>query len=75
VVRVEQNGAVSEAGVRGQDIYAVTAPIVVEAARRLLAREARRSGALVLGEAFDPAELLGALHRAQALELFGPLSV
>lgn len=72
VVRVEQNGAVAEAGVRGQDIYAVTAPIVVEAARRLLARnDERRSGALVLGEAFDPAELLGALHESQALEVFG----
>ena len=69
-VRLEQDGATRMAGVRGQDIYAVTAPIVIEAALRLLAPSYRRSGALALAEAVDPVELLGSLH-GQALEVFG----
>lgn len=70
VVQVAQGGLTRSAGVRGQDIYAVTAPIVVEAARRLLAPSYRRGGALALAEAFDPVDLLRALH-GQALEVFG----
>lgn len=69
-VRVLQNGIIKTAGARGQDIYAVTAPIVVEAALRLLAPGYRRSGALALAEAVDPIALLGALHGA-ALDLHG----
>ena len=70
VVRLIQSGLTRTAGVRGQDIYAVTAPIVVEAALRLLAPSYRRSGALSLAQAVDPVELLRALH-GPALELFG----
>ncbi|WP_374566524.1 saccharopine dehydrogenase NADP-binding domain-containing protein [Ideonella sp.] len=70
VVQVAQAGATRSAGVRGQDIYAVTAPIVVEAALRLLAPTYRRSGALALAEAVDPVDLLRALH-GQALQVFG----
>jgi short subunit dehydrogenase-like uncharacterized protein len=70
VVRLVQHGVTRTAGVRGQDIYAVTAPIVIEAARRLLAPSYRRSGALALAEAVDPVELLRALH-GTALEVFG----
>lgn len=70
VVRLVQNGMTKTAGVRGQDIYAVTAPIVVETALRLLAPSYRRSGALALAEAVDPIELIHALHGA-ALDLFG----
>lgn len=44
----------------GQDIYAITAPIVVEAAARL-ARGDRR-GALAAGEAFDAASFLRAIE-------------
>jgi hypothetical protein len=36
-VRLKQNGVARPAGARGQDIYAVTAPIVIETALRLLA--------------------------------------
>jgi uncharacterized protein YbjT (DUF2867 family) len=70
VVRLVQDGVVKTAGVRGQDIYAVTAPIVVEAALRLLAPSYRQSGALALGEAVDAIELLRSLN-GPALEVFG----
>lgn len=70
VVRLAQNGVARTAGVRGRDIYAVTAPIVIEAAERLLAPAYRHSGALALAEAFDPVALLRALH-GRALDVFG----
>lgn len=70
VVRLVQNGMTKTAGVRGQDIYAVTAPIVTEVALRLLAPSYRRSGALAVAEAVDPVELLRSLH-GPALDLFG----
>lgn len=43
---------------RGQDIYAVTAPLVVEAAARMVQPSFNRSGALTLGEAFDAENFL-----------------
>ncbi|MGV1007631.1 MAG: hypothetical protein ACOYBY_03365 [Dermatophilaceae bacterium] len=45
----------------GRDIYAVTAPIVVEGAVRLLAGRHRGPGASAPGEAFDPDDVLAAL--------------
>jgi hypothetical protein len=54
----------------GQDIYAVSAPIVVEAASRLLEPTFTRRGALALGEAFDADDFLRALAPAHlAVEL------
>ena len=70
VVQLMQDGVIRTAGARGQDIYAVTAPIVIEAALRLLAPSYRLSGALALAEAVDPVELLRALH-GRALDVFG----
>jgi short subunit dehydrogenase-like uncharacterized protein len=70
VVQLLQDGATRTAGARGQDIYAVTAPIVIEAALRLMPASYRQSGALALAEAVDPAELLRSLH-GTALEVFG----
>lgn len=70
VVRLVQGGTVRTVGVRGQDIYAVTAPIVTEVALRLLAPSYRRSGALAVAEAVDPVDLLRSLH-GPALEVFG----
>lgn len=70
VVRLVQDGMTKTAGARGQDIYAVTAPIVTEVAERLLAPSYRRSGALALAEAVDPIELLRSLL-GSALDLFG----
>jgi hypothetical protein len=43
---------------QGQDIYAVTAPLVVEAAARMLQPSFHRSGALALGDAFDAEDFL-----------------
>lgn len=60
-VVVEQGGATRRAIARGQDIYAVSAPLVVEAAQRILAGAFKRSGALALGEAFDAGDFLQAL--------------
>lgn len=54
----------------GQDIYAVSAPIVVEAAARMLEPSFNRRGALALGQAFDAREFLNAIAPAHlAVEL------
>jgi short subunit dehydrogenase-like uncharacterized protein len=45
----------------GRDIYAVTAPLVVEAARRLIDGRAKIRGACAPGEVFDAADFLDAL--------------
>ncbi|MGB2567709.1 saccharopine dehydrogenase family protein [Micromonospora citrea] len=47
----------------GRDIYAVTAPIVVEGAVRLLDGRHRGSGSAAPGEAFDAADVLATLER------------
>jgi hypothetical protein len=46
---------------RGRDIYAVTAPIVVEAADRIVRGLARKQGVVAAGEAFDARDFLDAL--------------
>lgn len=56
----------------GQDIYAVSAPIVVEAAARMLDPSFDRRGALALGQAFDAREFLNALAPAHLLVEFHP---
>jgi len=73
-VRLVQDGVCKTAGVRGQDIYAVTAPIAIEAALRLLEPSFRLTGALALAEAVNPAQILSALH-GRALEVFGDASL
>ncbi|MFI6339108.1 saccharopine dehydrogenase family protein [Streptomyces sp. NPDC050535] len=45
----------------GRDIYAVTAPIVVEAAERILDGRARRTGVAAAAELFDAPDFLRAL--------------
>jgi len=69
-VQLVQHGVTKTANARGQDIYAVTAPIVIEAALRLLAPSYRRCGALALAEAVDPIDMLRALN-GRAFEVFG----
>jgi short subunit dehydrogenase-like uncharacterized protein len=49
--------------VSGRDIYAVTAPIVVEGVARLLDGRHRGPGALAPGQAFDADDVLAALER------------
>lgn len=47
---------------QGMDIYAVTAPLIVEAIKRILAGKINKQGVTTLGEAFDVSDFLGALH-------------
>jgi short subunit dehydrogenase-like uncharacterized protein len=59
--KVHRGEEVRRALVAGRDIYAVTAPIVVEAAERILAGETRATGAAAPGEIFDAQAFLQAL--------------
>ncbi len=45
----------------GRDIYAITAPLVVEAAERILASDMKTAGTVAPGELFDAAAFLHAL--------------
>jgi hypothetical protein len=70
--------AVSAAGTRrakahGQDIYAVSAPIVVEAAARILDPSFQRRGALALGQAFDARDFLHAIAPAHLIVELDPV--
>ena len=58
VRRGDQERRISAAG---RDIYAVTAPLVVEAARRLTDGRAKVQGAVAPAEVFDAADFLDAL--------------
>jgi hypothetical protein len=46
---------------QGRDIYAITAPIVVEAAQRVVTRHAERTGVVAAGEIFDARDFLRSL--------------
>ena len=61
VVRARNGDTVRTATASGRDIYAVSAPLVVEAAARLLRPAFARAGAMALGEAFDADDFLRAL--------------
>ena len=61
VVEASGVAGVRHAVARGQDIYAVSAPLVVEAAQRIIDHESDLKGALSLAQAFDAREFLGAL--------------
>jgi uncharacterized protein YbjT (DUF2867 family) len=60
-VRLRRDAEVRYGIVRGQDIYAVTAPLVCEATERILNGSAKRTGAVAPGEAFDAQQFLAAL--------------
>jgi hypothetical protein len=60
-VRVQRGQHTCRAIASGRDIYAVTAPLLVEAVQRILAGQVRGCGALAPGEAFDPHGFLAAL--------------
>lgn len=60
-VRVDLAGGSRVAIAQGRDIYAVTAPLIVEALERVLDGEVRQAGAWAAGEVFDAASFLGAL--------------
>jgi hypothetical protein len=52
----------------GQDIYAVSAPLAVEAVRRILDGRTRTSGVASAGEMFDATDFLRALSPAVTVE-------
>ena len=60
IVRGER-GEQCRAIARGRDVYAVTAPIIVEAVERVIDGRSAAIGAVVAGEMFDAREFLGAL--------------
>jgi short subunit dehydrogenase-like uncharacterized protein len=61
VVEARDGGRVRSAIASGQDIYAVSAPLVVEAAARMIQPGFGRFGACSLAQAFDAREFLAAL--------------
>jgi hypothetical protein len=60
-VVAHRDGATRFAAALGHDIYAVSAPIIVEAAARLQAPRTGRGGAFALGELFDARSFLDVL--------------
>ncbi|HZX71253.1 MAG TPA: saccharopine dehydrogenase NADP-binding domain-containing protein [Rhodanobacter sp.] len=60
-VRVRRGNRSSRAIASGRDIYAVTAPLLVEALQRILDGRVRAHGALAPGQAFDARDFLAAL--------------
>jgi hypothetical protein len=51
--------------VRGRDIYAITGPIVVEAVQRVVTAQARRTGVITAGKAFQARDFLESLSPAR----------
>ncbi len=60
-VRVRRGDVTRRAWAQGRDIYAVTAPLIVEALERVLAGDVAGAGAWSAGEAFDARGFLQAL--------------
>ena len=61
-VRLRRKGRTRSARAEGRDIYAVSAPLVVEALHRLLEPCAKPSGALAVGQLFKGDDFLRALE-------------
>ncbi|MFJ4972583.1 saccharopine dehydrogenase family protein [Streptomyces sp. NPDC088755] len=68
-VVVRAGGAERRAVARGQDIYAVSAPLVVEAVDRVLTGRTRVAGVASAGEMFDAHDFLRALSPHITVEL------
>jgi hypothetical protein len=68
-VVVRSGGSERRAVARGQDIYAVTAPLAVEAVHRILTGQTRAVGVASAGEIFDAADFLRALSSHFSVEL------
>ena len=60
-VTVQQGNDIRRVTAQGVDIYALTAPLVVEAMERLVSGRHERAGVLTAGEAFDAKDFLAAL--------------
>ena len=63
-VRVRRGDRVDRAVASGRDIYAVTAPLLVEALQRILDGRVHGNGSLTAGQAFDARDFLNALADA-----------
>lgn len=63
-VRVRRGARKVRATASGRDIYAVTAPLLVEALQRILDGRARSRGVLTAGQAFDACDFLASLASA-----------
>ncbi|WP_338693029.1 saccharopine dehydrogenase NADP-binding domain-containing protein [Streptomyces sp. Q6] len=70
-VVVRSGGVERRAVASGQDIYAVTAPLAVEAVHRILTGRTRTSGVASAGELFDAPDFLRALSEHLTVELEG----
>lgn len=70
-VVVRSGGEERRAVARGRDIYAVTAPLVVEALDRILTGRTRTVGVASAGEIFDAPDFLRALSPHVSVELPG----
>jgi hypothetical protein len=68
-VVVRSGGEERRAVARGQDIYAVSAPLAVEAVERILSGRTTAKGVASAGEIFDAADFLGALAPHISVEL------
>ncbi|MGW7284768.1 saccharopine dehydrogenase family protein [Streptomyces sp. NPDC054847] len=68
-VVVRSGGNERRAVARGQDIYAVTAPLAVEAVDRILTGRTRTVGVASAGEIFDASDFLRALSAHLSVEL------
>lgn len=70
-VLVRAGGVERRATASGQDIYAITAPLVVEAVQRVLTGRTRTTGVASAGAMFDAADFLRALSPDLSVELPG----
>ncbi|WP_217237997.1 trans-acting enoyl reductase family protein [Streptomyces sp. AC555_RSS877] len=68
-VVVRSGGVERRAVARGRDIYAVSAPLAVEAVHRILTGQTRAVGVASAGEIFDAPDVLRALSEHLSLEL------
>jgi hypothetical protein len=68
-VLVRAGGVERRASVRGQDIYAVTAPLAVEAVERILAGRTLSTGVASAGAMFDAADFLRSLAPHVSVEI------
>ncbi|MFF1798858.1 saccharopine dehydrogenase, partial [Kitasatospora sp. NPDC058263] len=68
-VLFESGGVGRRATARGRDIYAITAPLAVEAVERLLTGRSRTTGVASAGAMFDAADFLRALGPHLSVEL------
>ncbi len=60
-VVVRSGGVERRAAARGRDIYALTAPLVVEATERVVSGRAKMNGVVTAGEVFDAPDFLRSL--------------